>query len=77
MNIFVCFLLSWFLHLYNLVLYATVSIVMCRVLLVTIMTGSSSDDWILLTLHLQVVLITLNYNAIALLHTFSSPLHMH
>jgi hypothetical protein len=36
-----------------------------RVVRVTIMTGSSSDDWILLVLGLQVLLITLNYSAIA------------
>jgi hypothetical protein len=38
------------------------------VVLVTVMTGSSSDDWILLVLRLQVLLITLNYNAMAILH---------
>jgi hypothetical protein len=31
----------------------------------------------LLALRLQVLLITLNYKAIAILHTFSSPLHTH
>jgi hypothetical protein len=36
----------------------------------TIMRGSRSDNWILLVLRLQVLLITLNYNAIAILHTF-------
>jgi hypothetical protein len=35
---------------------------------VTVMTGSSLD-WILLVLRLQVLLITLNYNAVAFLHT--------
>jgi hypothetical protein len=39
---------------------------------VTIMTGSSSDDWILLALRLQVHLITLNYNAIPIIHTLQS-----
>jgi hypothetical protein len=34
-------------------------------------TGSSSDDWILLALWLQAVLITLNYSTIAILHTFN------
>jgi hypothetical protein len=36
---------------------------------VTKMTGSSSDDWILLALRLQVLLITHKYNAIAILDT--------
>jgi hypothetical protein len=35
------------------------NIVMCRVVHVTKMTGSSSDDWILLALQLQPLLITL------------------
>jgi hypothetical protein len=35
---------------------------------VTIMTGSSSDDWILLGLLLQILLIILNYSAIADAH---------
>jgi hypothetical protein len=33
------------------------------------MTGSSSDDWILLALLLQPLLITLNHNTIAIPHT--------
>jgi hypothetical protein len=33
------------------------------------MTGSSSDDWILLELRLQPLLITLTYSAIAYSHT--------
>jgi hypothetical protein len=33
------------------------------------MTGSSSDDWILLALGLLSLLITLNYTAIPILHT--------
>jgi hypothetical protein len=33
------------------------------------MTGSSSDDWILLALQLQPLLITFNHNAIAIPHT--------
>jgi hypothetical protein len=37
-----------------------------------IMTGSSSDDWILLALRLQPLSITLNHNAIAILHTLQS-----
>jgi hypothetical protein len=36
------------------------------------MTGSSSDDWILLALRLQPLLITLNHNAIAIPHTLQS-----
>jgi hypothetical protein len=44
----------------------------CRVVHVTIMTGSSSDDWILLVLRLQVLLITLNYTAIPIVHTLQS-----
>jgi hypothetical protein len=36
------------------------------------MTGSSSDDWILLALWLQPFLITLTYNAIAIPHTLQS-----
>jgi hypothetical protein len=39
---------------------------------VTIMTDSSSDDWILLALRLQSLLITLNHNAFAILHTLQS-----
>jgi hypothetical protein len=35
-------------------------------------TGSSSDDWILLVLRVQPLLITLNHNAIAVLHTLQS-----
>jgi hypothetical protein len=35
---------------------------------VTIMTGCSSDDWILLVLRLQILFITLNYSAIAESH---------
>jgi hypothetical protein len=31
----------------------------------------------LLALRLQILLITFNYNAIAILHTFSSPLYTH
>jgi hypothetical protein len=38
----------------------------------TEMTGSHSNDWILLELRLQPVLITLNHNAIAILHTLQS-----
>jgi hypothetical protein len=41
-------------------------------LLVTIMTGSSSDDWILLAFRLQHLLITLNHYAIAMPHTLQS-----
>jgi hypothetical protein len=37
------------------------------------MTGSSSDDWILLALRLQPLLITLNHKAIAIPHTLQSP----
>jgi hypothetical protein len=37
----------------------------CRMVLVTIMTGSSLDHWILLAFRLQVLLITLNYRALA------------
>jgi hypothetical protein len=40
-----------------------------------IMTGSSSDDWILLALRLRPLLITLNPNAIAIPHTFTNTLH--
>jgi hypothetical protein len=36
------------------------------------MTGSSSDDWILLALRLQLLSITRNYNAIAIPHTLQS-----
>jgi hypothetical protein len=46
--------------------------VSCRVVRVTIMTGSSSDDWILLGLRLQPLLITLNYKAISVLHNLQS-----
>jgi hypothetical protein len=35
----------------------------------TKMTGSSSDDWILLVLWLEVLLLTLSYNSVAILHT--------
>jgi hypothetical protein len=52
-------------------------IVTCKVVLVTIMMGSSSDDWIVLALWLQSLLVTLNHDAIVVPHTFSSPLHMH
>jgi hypothetical protein len=38
------------------------------------MTGSISDDWILLALWLQSLLITLSHNTIAILHT-SQSLH--
>jgi hypothetical protein len=41
----------------------------CWVVRVTIMTGSSSDDWILLALRLQSILITHNHNTIAILYT--------
>jgi hypothetical protein len=47
-------------------------IVTCKVVLVTIMTGSSSDDCILLVLRLKPLLITLNQNTIAILHTLQS-----
>jgi hypothetical protein len=43
-----------------------------RGVLVTIMTGSSSNDWILLALRLQPLLITLNHNTIAIPHTTQS-----
>jgi hypothetical protein len=36
------------------------------------MMGSSSDDWILLALWLQPLVITLTYNAIAIPHTLQS-----
>jgi hypothetical protein len=36
------------------------------------MTGSSSDDWILLAVRLQPFLITLNHNTIAILHILQS-----
>jgi hypothetical protein len=36
------------------------------------MTGSSSDDWILLALWLQPLLITLTYNAVAIPHILQS-----
>jgi hypothetical protein len=36
------------------------------------MTGSSSDDWILLVLRLQPLLITLSHNSIAILHILQS-----
>jgi hypothetical protein len=36
------------------------------------MTGSSSDDWILLALWLQPLVITLTYSAIAIPHTLQS-----
>jgi hypothetical protein len=54
-----------------------VCIITCRLVRVTLMMGSSLDDWILLVLRLQILLITISYNAIAILHTFSSPLHTH
>jgi hypothetical protein len=38
-----------------------IGIVTCRVVHVVEMTGSSSDDWILLALWLQPLLITLTY----------------
>jgi hypothetical protein len=48
--------------------------VTCRVVRVTKITGSSSDDWILLAPWLRVLLITLKYSAI--FYTISSsPLH--
>jgi hypothetical protein len=43
-----------------------------HVVLVTKMTGSSSDDWILLALRLQPLSIALNHNAIAILHILQS-----
>jgi hypothetical protein len=51
-------------------------IVTYRRVRVTIMTGSSWDDWIYWHFVYN-LLITLSYNAIAILHTFSSPLHTH
>jgi hypothetical protein len=39
---------------------------------VTEMTGSSSDDWILLSVRLQPLLITLSHNTIAIPHTLQS-----
>jgi hypothetical protein len=50
-------------------------IVTCRVVHVTIMTGSSSDDWILLALWLQPLSITLNHNTIADSTHFTITLH--
>jgi hypothetical protein len=44
-------------------------IVTCRVVHVMIMTGSSSDDWILLALRLQPLLITRKHNTVAIPHT--------
>jgi hypothetical protein len=38
----------------------------------TIMTGSSSDDWILLAVWLQPLVITLTYSAITIPHTLQS-----
>jgi hypothetical protein len=38
------------------------------------MTGSSSDDWILLALRLQPLLVTLNHNAITIPHTVAHAL---
>jgi hypothetical protein len=60
-------------HFYEL-LQALNIIVACTGVLVTIMTGSSSDNWILLALLLQSLLITLNHNVIAILH-ISQSLH--
>jgi hypothetical protein len=39
------------------------------------MTGSSPDDWILLAVRLQPLLITLDHNTVAISHTFSITLH--
>jgi hypothetical protein len=47
-------------------------IVTCRVVHVTKMTGLSSDDWILLALWLQPLVITLTFSAIAISHTLQS-----
>jgi hypothetical protein len=52
--------------------YVKEDIVTCRLVHVPEMTGSSSDDWILLALQLQVLLITLNYTAIPILDTLQS-----
>jgi hypothetical protein len=43
---------------------------------VTKITGSRSDDWIYWHVGYN-LLITLNYNSIAILHTFSLPLYTH
>jgi hypothetical protein len=51
------------------------NIVTCWVVRVTKIMGSSLRYLDLLALRLQILLITLSYNAIAILHTFSSPLH--
>jgi hypothetical protein len=53
-------------------------IVTCMEVHVTKMTGSSSDDWILLSLFwLQPFVVTLTY-MLSLFHTlYSPPLHMH
>jgi hypothetical protein len=48
--------------------------VMCRMVHVTKMTGSSSDDWFLLALWLQPLVITLTYSAIANPHTLQSTI---
>jgi hypothetical protein len=49
-----------------------VIIVTCRVGTRNEMTGSSSDDWILLAVWLQPFLITLNHNPIAIPHSLQS-----
>jgi hypothetical protein len=60
------------------VVYVDLVILSCvRVVRLTIMTGFSSDGWILLALRLQPLLMTLNHNTIAVPHTSSSSLHTH
>jgi hypothetical protein len=49
-----------------------VDIFTCKVVLVTIMTGSSSDDWILVAVRLQPLLITLSHSSVAILHILQS-----
>jgi hypothetical protein len=41
------------------------------------MMGSSLDDWILLALRLQPLVITLNHNAITIPHTFNHSTLVH
>jgi hypothetical protein len=48
------------------------NIVTCGVVCVMEMMGSSLDDWILLALQLQPLLVALTYSAIAISHTLQS-----
>jgi hypothetical protein len=58
-------------HWIFVVIISTVHIVMCTC---GEMTGSSSDDWILLTLWIQPLLITLSHNTVVILHILQTIL---